>query len=160
MISSCNALYDYIYDLTGLTFPESNRNTMDERIKKLFGDKGVTGDSLVNLLKSDKESLQKLLDLLTVNESYFFREMEVIDEMVSRIMKRSGKVRILCAPSSSGEESFSIVMTLLKAGKPASEIEIVGIDINSEVIETAQKAIYTKRRVHRVNEADIKRFFP
>ena len=157
MKEALNELYNYIYDVTGLTFPETNRVAMDQRVCRLFAD--VNENKILSFIKSDENAMQKLLDLLTVNESYFFREMNVINAMVQRIMKTSGKVRILCAPSSSGEESFSIVITLLKAGKPASEIEIIGIDINSHVIKLAQEALYTKRRVHRVSNEDLNRYF-
>ena len=159
MINTLDPLYAFIYELTGLTFPANNRSTLDTKVSRFFEKKSILEENSVTSVQSDSQLLQELLDFLTVNESYFFREMAVIDEMIKRINQRPGKVRILCAPSSSGEESYTIVMALLKAGKPASEIEIVGIDINSSVIDMAQEALYTKRRVHRVEESDLERYF-
>jgi len=159
MMHSLDALYDYIYELSGLTFPSSNRATLDQKVDRFFKAKSIANADVLDYIQSDKQSEQELLDLLTVNESYFFREMTVVDEMVKRIMSQKGKVRILCAPSSSGEESFSIVISLLKAGKPSSEIEVVGFDINSDVIKLAKQAQYSKRRVHRVSDEDLAKYF-
>ncbi len=152
-------LYEYVYNESGLTFPQNNRLSMDRKVIELFESLSVAPSDIVAHVQKDETSWHALFDLLTVNESYFFREMRAIEYIVQACREARQKVRILCAPSSSGEESFSLLISLLKSGKRIEDIEIVGLDINSEVIVQAQSGLYAKRRVHRVSEEDLREYF-
>ncbi|NWF65934.1 MAG: protein-glutamate O-methyltransferase CheR [Campylobacterales bacterium] len=107
----------------------------------------------------DSSEFQELINSITVNETYFFRENHQFEIMVKYLMpiidkeKRKGEpIRILSAPCSTGEEPYSIAIYLLEDDTIINnrDIEIVGIDIDSVVIEKAKKGLYTDRSLHAV----------
>lgn len=110
-------------------------------------------------LKSDPQILQALINHLTVNETYFFREPAQIEFMARRIAKTNKAVRILCAPGSTGEEPYSIAMMLMEHRIAPSLIDIVSIDINSEAIEKAREGIYNHRSLHKTSADLEERYF-
>lgn len=89
---------------------------------------------------------QKLLNRLTIGETYFYREITHLKLLVN-LMKQKKITRILSAPSSSGEEVYSILLFLQEHFFQTPNIEIIGIDINSEAIELAKEALYSKRSI-------------
>ena len=112
--------------------------------------------------------LQELMNAVTVNETYFFREKEQFEVLVNHILYEldaklpsSQPIRILSSPCSTGEEPYSIVLHILQEGKLVEkrDIEIVGIDIDSKVIEKARKAQYSKRSVHAIPPDLLSRWF-
>jgi chemotaxis protein methyltransferase CheR len=102
-------------------------------------------------LSSDEAEFQELVNLLTINETYFFREPEQIRLLVDRLaprflVARDGRapVRILSAGCSSGEEPYSLVMALMdKYGESVSRLfTFTGGDIDSTVLAKARHARY------------------
>ncbi len=87
-----------------------------------------------------------LINMLTVGETYFYREMEQIEILCEKIL--SGKInRILSAPCSSGEEVYSILLYLKSRGQIPPSLHITGIDINSDALASAERGCYSKRSV-------------
>ena len=104
-------------------------------------------------LSSDDAEFQELVNLLTINETYFFREPEQIRLLVDRLVPRFlaaregvAPVRILSAGCSSGEEPYSLAMALMdKYGESVSRLFVfVGGDIDSEVLAKARHARYNE----------------
>lgn len=98
--------------------------------------------------KSEAAELQIALDLLTTNETYFFREPKHFDFMRTQVLPKvqPGKTfRVWCAASSSGEEPYTIAMTLAD-GLPSTPWEIVASDISSRVLEKARAGHYPMER--------------
>ena len=104
-------------------------------------------------LSSDETEFQELVNLLTINETYFFREPEQIRLLVDRLAPRflaaregMAPVRILSAGCSSGEEPYSLAMALMdKYGESVSRLFVfVGGDIDSEVLAKARHARYNE----------------
>ena len=111
-----------------------------------------TGSYYARLVSDDAE-FQELVNLLTVNETYFFREPEQIRLLVDRLAPRflaalegQAPVRILSAGCSSGEEPYSLVMALMdRYGESVSRLfDVVGGDIDSTVLAKARHARYTE----------------
>ena len=152
-------LYDYFSHTTGIHFDQKKEITTLKLTGFAKEHKSPSFSDLLSRLKSDAALLQKLINFLTVNETYFFREMDQIYYMVSEINKSSGPIRILCAPGSTGEEPYSIAIALSEAGVDMGRISILSIDINTEAIYSAQKAIYTKRSLHRLDDYFLERYF-
>ncbi len=118
----------------------------------------------------DKEGseFQELMNAITVNETYFFREKDQFEVLVNRIlpelhktMPTSRPLRILSSPCSTGEEPYSIILHIVEEGKVVEErdIEVVGIDIDSTVIEKAKAAKYTERSVHAIPKNILNKWF-
>jgi len=117
---------------------------------------------------SEGTEFQKLVNAVTVNETYFFRENRQFEVLVNYLLPRLDKVkpkgeaiRILSAPSSTGEEPYSMVIHIMEEGKVIEnrDIEIIGIDIDSTVISKAKNASYTNRSVHAIPKDLLDKYF-
>lgn len=114
---------------------------------------------LLSDIQSIEQLKQELIDHLTTNETYFYREFKQIMELVKLVQKSNVPVQILCAPSSSGEEPYSIAIALLEAGVPASGFSVVGIDINSEAVAKSKNAEYKQRSLRNLSDEIIAKYF-
>lgn len=113
---------------------------------------------LFEALQHDKMLRQDLIDLVTVNETYFYREESQLDMAVNFALTIPN-VRILCAPCASGEEVYSLSMMLQERRREPREFSITGIDINSEAIEKAQKGLFSERSLHKLDQRLKEKFF-
>jgi len=107
-----------------------------------------------------KEELQVALDLLTTNETYFFREPKHFDILGERILaeRNPGKVfRVWSAACSTGEEAYSIAM-LLADRIGASGWEITASDISTRVLAKARSAHYIMDRTNNIPRDYLSRF--
>lgn len=100
-------------------------------------------------LDADADELQRLTELLTVNETYFFREPEhlrlVLDALPALLVRSAGRpLRILSAGCSTGEEAYSVAMLLRDRYGPDCErlFAITGIDIDATAVAAARRGIY------------------
>lgn len=114
---------------------------------------------LLNIIKNDSKIKQELIDYLTTNETFFYREFRQIEELVSLVKNSFGHVEILCAPCATGEEPYSIAIALLEAGVSSSNFKIVGIDINSDALNKAKSAIYKERNVRNLSQEIRSKYF-
>ncbi len=114
------------------------------------------------------EEFQELMNGVTVNETYFFREKDQFEVLVDsilpdldRIMPKNRPLRVLSSPCSTGEEPYSMILHMVEEGNLIEhrDIEVVGIDIDSTVIEKAKKARYTERSVHAIPKDILGRWF-
>ena len=150
---------NYFHNETGITF-DTQISILKNKVTSFCKQRDIY--SFVKLLediKSDKELKQKLVDHLTTNETFFYREFKQIKELVELVKTSNGKISILCAPSATGEEPYSIAVALLEAGVSSSAFSIVGIDINSDAILKAQKAVYGERNVRNLSPEIIGKYF-
>ena len=113
---------------------------------------------LFEALQHDKALRQDLIDLVTVNETYFYRE-EAQLELAVNFALAIPNVKILCAPCASGEEVYSLSMMLQERRREPREFSITGIDINSEAIEKAQKGLFSERSLHKLEQRLKDKFF-
>lgn len=164
---------DYIYRKTGI-FLELDKH-FDKLAKYIDARAKVIGaDSFrkyfYTLRFDDKEGIefQELMNAMTVNETYFYREKEQFEVLVDRILPelhatkpKTAPLRILCAPCSTGEEPYSVILHLLEEANliESRDIEVVGIDIDSTVIEKAKAAKYSERSVHAIPPNVLAKYF-
>ncbi|HEY8939268.1 MAG TPA: protein-glutamate O-methyltransferase CheR [Cellvibrio sp.] len=100
-----------------------------------------------------------MLDLLTTNETYFFREPAHFNFLRDHIIPQQGpqKMRVWCAASSTGEEAHSIAMVLSDAlGK--CEWDILATDISGKVLEHARTGVYRAERINHIPRDYLQRF--
>lgn len=114
------------------------------------------------------EEFQELMNAVTVNETYFFREKDQFEVLADKILPELHKVlpaskpiRILSSPCSTGEEPYSMILHILEEANIVEkrDIEVVGIDIDSTVIEKAKKAKYTERSIHAIPKGILAKWF-
>jgi chemotaxis protein methyltransferase WspC len=101
---------------------------------------------LEHLSTSDIE-LQELIDTIIVPETWFFRDRAAFAALArianeQRLRTSGGMLRALSLPCSTGEEPYSIAMTLLDAGIPADRFQIDAVDISARAIAQAQLGVY------------------
>lgn len=144
---------------TGVTF-DKQESILRNKVTTFCKHKEI--DSFHELLKSltrDSTLKQALIDTLTTNETFFYREFRQIGELVELVKKCSHKVEILCAPSATGEEPYSIAIALLDAGVASESFNILGIDINQEAVERAKNGVYKERNIRNLSSEQLRKYF-
>ena len=130
---------------------ESKKETIRQRIINFCQANGIeTFEALSAKIITDRELRQDILNLITINETYFFRELAQLQAAIYHA-KDLGGARILCAPCSTGEEVYSLGILTHSNLLSMSQISIVGIDINSEAIGRCFEGLYSERSLHRLN---------
>ncbi len=108
----------------------------------------------------DRAELQTVVDLLTTNETYFFREAQHFDFLRELALRRRGggqAMRVWSAASSSGEEAYSMAMVLADT-LGAAAWEIVGSDISTQMLAKAELGHYAMARTDGIPPALLKRY--
>ena len=152
-------IYHYFTHLTGIHFDQKESITTPKLIRFARGHGCISFSSLMDKLRVEASVREALINLLTVNETYFFREKGQLDFLVHHCMRASKSLRILCAPGSTGEEAYSIAIVLAEGGFNLSAVQIVSIDINTEAILRASEGVYTARALHRLAQPLKERYF-
>ena len=150
---------EYLKRETGLTF-EKQESILRNKLTTFCRHRKI--HSFAELLQratSEQSIEQELIDYLTTNETFFYREFKQIEELVALVKGKNGFVDILCAPSATGEEPYSIAIALLEAGVSPSSFKILGIDINSDAVAKSQEAIYRERNVRNLSDTIRDRYF-
>ena len=109
-------------------------------------------------IKYKSDLRQELINLLTVNETYFYREEKQLQEAVDFAKEKGNNIKILCAPCASGEEVYTLSM-MLSEQLGSSKFTITGIDINSEAIEKANQGLYSERSLHKLDTNLKEKYF-
>jgi chemotaxis protein methyltransferase CheR len=106
------------------------------------------------------EELQTMVDLLTTNETYFFREPKHFDflrDEIIRKRKSSATFRVWSAASSSGEEIYTLAMVLAEY-MPNTPWEVVGSDISTQVLAKAATGHYSLARTEGIPPAFMAKY--
>jgi len=107
-------------------------------------------EDYVARLKSLPEEEEKIFEAVIVPETWFFRDHGPFDYLQHYTMTkwrqetRTEKIRILSAPCSTGEEPYSIVMTLLTAGMSPEEFVVDAVDLSENALRVARGGLYGK----------------
>ncbi len=164
-------LVQYIYTTTGILLSDNRYEKLRNRIEDLIMLSGFPSfRAFFRDLRFNRQTknMQKLINTVTINETYFYREKHqfqtLLNGVLPKIVQRKqsdDNIRILCAPSSTGEEPYSIVLHLLEDNDlmHKTDYEIMGIDIDNEAIEHAKKGIYKKRSVQNLPFRLLRSFF-
>lgn len=162
---------DFFYRKSGIHFEESKRYFVDKRILQRIKDTGHDGfrDYFTFIrFQASCEELQQLTNLLTVNETYFFREEYqfkcMVESVLPEIVKNkrgSDSIRIWSVPSSTGEEPFSIALYLLEYWKDLEhvDVEIAASDIDTQVLEKARRGLFSERSVQNLPPEMLRTYF-
>jgi chemotaxis protein methyltransferase CheR len=134
-----------IFDVAGIHMSEAKKPLVSGRLAKRLGQHGLQsyGDYL-RLVVNDEAERQMAVDLLTTNETYFFREpkhFEFLANTIAPALRNQGSQRIWCGACSTGEEPYTIAMVMAQA-LGHLRFEILASDISSRVLDTAQTALY------------------
>ncbi len=152
-----------IHGRVGISLNDSKHNMVYNRLtKRLRALRYASFCEYLALLEdAEHPEWQHFVNALTTNLSHFFREEYHFPILVdhARALGRS-PVRIWSAAASTGEEPYSIAMALCEAyGTLNPPVSILATDIDTAVLEGAQRGVYALERVDQVNPDRLKRFF-
>ncbi len=161
--SDFNRVKAAIYRKAGINLAESKKQLVYSRLARRLRALDLASFSeYLDYLESTPEELQEFVNALTTNLTAFFREEHHFSILADFIKKhRPNKpCRIWCAASSTGEEPYSIAMTLAEAyGTYRPPVEIVASDIDSQVLNTAAAGVYGMDRLEAMSVEKKKQFF-
>lgn len=133
----------FIYDHAGVKLHEGKSALVSSRLHKRLVHHGLSsfGDyyRLITGKQANKQEQQLAIDLLTTNETYFFREPKHFD-FLAKALPKLGQVSVWSAASSTGEEAYSVAMLLASLG--LRNWQVLGTDINHTVLNQARQAVY------------------
>jgi chemotaxis protein methyltransferase CheR len=161
-------LCEFLYRRTGMIFTESKRYYVERRIQERMSATGAASfASYFARLRIDTlGEVEQFVNAFTVNETYFYRELHQLRCLSADLLPRragmaANPLRIWSVPCSTGEEPYSIALWLLEHWPPVDtfEIEIVGSDIDTEVMEAARGGVFGKRALMHLPEAVVAKYF-
>ena len=163
-------LCDFLYRQTGMMFAQDKRYYIDRRLaERMAATASASFSAYFAALRANAENeIEHLINSFTVNETYFYREDHQFRCLTSTLLeviapkKRPGEtIRIWSVPCSTGEEPYSIAIWLLENWERVDkyEIEIIGSDIDTSVLRTAEAGIYGERSLQRLPKDLIARYF-
>ncbi len=160
-------LRNFVFQSIGVNLSEAKRALVVSRLSKHIRKKGLHSfTQYLKLVEETEHEKEKLFNLITTNVTNFFREEHhfqfLINEYVPSIIdKHSKTIRVWSAACSSGEEPYSIAMTLEGVLKKEKNIDykILASDINTEMLHKAKTGIYRHEEVVGISYDHLKTFF-
>jgi chemotaxis protein methyltransferase CheR len=163
----------FVYDYAGINLTENKRELVRARLGKVIRTRGMKGyRHYYEYMSSDDsgEAVRELLNAVSTNLTSFFRESKHFDFITQSLVpelaaeaKRhnSWRIRAWSAGCSSGEEPYSIAMTLLEALPEAArwDIKILASDIDTNMVACAASGIYEARAVTAIPAPLLKKYF-
>lgn len=153
----------FLYAKTGILIKDGKQAMVMGRLGKRLHHHGLTRYSdYFRLLGTPDNKVETTLaiDLLTTNETCFFREPRHFDFLRQQVIPkhpRAQPLRIWSAASSSGEEAYTIAMTLAEAF-PDGNWEVVGSDICTHVLEKAGRGLYPLSAAEKIAPSLLKKY--
>jgi len=155
-----------IRERAGICLSATKHEMVYSRLARRLRARGVGRFSeYVALLDSrDPEEWQAFVNALTTNLTSFFREAHHFSELAAHVdalrRRRNPHVNVWCCASSTGEEPYSIAMTMIDAfGSYTPPVSIIATDVDTNVLATAEAGTYPAERVGRFTQDQVRRFF-
>ena len=165
---------DLIYKQTGISLADNKIEFIQNRLSKRLRANQLTSfkDYFVLLANNpDGEEMQQMINRITTNKTHFFREMHhfeyLRDTLFRRVIQeaeqgqRKKKLRIWCAASSTGEEPYSLAITVYDTFSKLRgwDTRILASDIDTSVLQKAQAAVFTMSQALEVPPETLKQHF-
>jgi chemotaxis protein methyltransferase CheR len=151
------------HNVSGIKLGENKQALVSGRLQRLAQDAGETDlNAYVDKLVRGNvpaEEMTRVIDRLTTNETYFFREPQHYNDLAERLEAQPAGREFLVwsAASSSGEEAYSAAMLLAdKLG--GSPWRVMGTDLSTAMVESAQRGLYSMERARMVPTDYLQRF--
>ncbi len=173
--SDLNALFGLLRDSSGVDFTNYKHSTLQRRIRRrMVVHKVETLKEYLHFLGRRPEELDELYRDLLIHVTGFFREPETFAALRKHVYPRlfegrkpDNPIRIWVAGCSTGEEVYSIAITLLEymwmhsrnISQAATAIQIFATDISDSALDRARTGLYTEASVAEVSAERLKRFF-
>lgn len=167
-------LKEIIEKKTGILFDKSRKKFLEMKLTRRLEELGVLFFYEYYQLLVNSEEFDYLKNLITINETYFYRnipqlsgwnELVVPKRISSRMEYRNvstnddNVIRIFSAGCSSGEEPYTLAILLQESLPSQWKYEILAIDIDDAILEKAKKGIYNQYSLRDVPPQILKRYF-
>ncbi len=157
-----------VYDFAGIDLNESKKNLVYNRLAKRIRTLGMNrfSDYLDYVVEQGEEEFVNLINAITTNLTFFFRENHHFEYLANTVIphlleknKASKKIRIWSAGCSTGEEPYSLAIVLKEAVPNGWDARVLATDLDTTVVETAQRGVYSIERLKGVTESRKKSWF-
>ncbi len=153
-----------IYEHAGISLNPSKREMVYSRLARHLRQKGMRSfqDYLGLLEDGDAGEWETFTNALTTNLTSFFREEHHFPLLAEHVQKRKPGRQILlwCSACSTGEEPYSMAMTMVEAfGSFSPPVRILATDVDTNVLAMAEQGIYPMDRLEKMPGDKLKRFF-
>lgn len=147
---------DKVHTLTGITITEQKKTMLQSRLKKRMRHLSIaTFEDYMNWLEKDKDEVQEFINVVTTNETSFFRTPRIWEYFQNEFLPKwhaenpKGQLKLWSAAASSGEESYSLAIccTEFQRKHPTFNFKIFASDISTEVLAEAKKGVFNNRSV-------------
>lgn len=157
---------DIMYEAVGLSYNDSKKSLIQSRLAPRIQKLRLDGFAdYIALLKDENEAaeFQMAVDLLTTNETYFFREPKHYELLEKELAgsRSKGPLAVWSAASSFGDEAYSTAMLLSDmqiAGRISSDWSILATDISHRVLLSAKEGVYPQDRLRAVSPERLRRY--
>lgn len=164
---SFDAFRELVYGRAGIVLGEGKQALVGSRIGKRMRQLGLERfPDYLDWVKGDggEEEMVQLLDAISTNVTSFFREPEHFEFLAARLAewRQSGRqrLRIWCAAASSGEEPYTLAMTVRNADPaPGCDAKILATDISTKVLKVAMEGVYPAAKIEALPAGFAQRFF-
>ena len=153
-----------IHRRAGISLGDQKRQMVYSRLSRRLRELGIAEfAAYLAMLESgnDESEWQAFINSLTTNLTSFFREAHHFPVLAEHVRKAKEPVTIWCAAASTGEEPYSLAITLIEAlgEQKAASARIIATDIDTAVLEKAAAGVFTLEQVERMSPERLRRFF-
>jgi len=160
-----------IYKRTGIYYEYNKKYFVQKRIEKrseVLEIESLNEYYIILKFSEDSSEFDKLINDLTVNETYFFRDFPQLQNFADDILpivakekENKKKIKIWCAACSTGEEAYtlSIILNEMLENPEEWELQILASDINTEVLQSARIGLYDSRALRDVPPVYLDKYF-
>jgi chemotaxis protein methyltransferase CheR len=152
-----------IYRQAGISLAESKQEMVYSRLARRLRAKGLNSfEEYLDRLESgrDGDEWEAFTNALTTNLTSFFREAHHFPILAEHARKAKKPLTIWCSASSTGEEPYSIAMTLCETFNTLKPpVSIVATDIDTNVLEAGATGVYNADRLDKMPKERVRRFF-
>ena len=173
MLIEEDKIQDYILQHSGLDLKENSLFPLKEVIEKRMDMRDCkSSDEYLQFLQfhqGKEKEFKELINELTIKHTFFFRnsahfevlEKKIIPEIISGKRYQSKKIRILSAGCATGEEAYSIAISLFESiPDPESwDLEVKAADISIDALEKVRKGVYNRNSIREVKSKWLKKYF-
>jgi chemotaxis protein methyltransferase WspC len=118
--------------------------------------------SYLTILERDSAERTALIEEIVVSETWFFRDEDVFKALrrhATGWLARDRALRVLSLPCATGEEAYSVAITLLEAGLRESRFSVRGVDVSERALAHARRAVYGKNSFRGAEAAQQRGYF-
>ena len=165
-----NTVKKLVAQQTGINLTDAKKDLVYGRLSKRIRTLGLSSfrDYIEYIHQAHEDELVNFINAITTNLTSFFREnhhfeylSNILLPQLIKVNEQSRKIRIWSAGCSTGEEPYSIAMTVLEHMEKHKnwDIKILATDLDTNVIEKAKSGIYTEERITGLEKERNKRWF-